>query len=159
MKKLIFLLILIFPLFSLAQSSVIYAEYHSLATEKTFITDYYQVQLYDNVMGLDNPDDSVSVSNSGFQVKMTFYYDSNQDSLRVAYTNSYNGFKVGNKGIVRLKMYDVKLYAYVYVTEIQKADGIVNVVFVGMPNVPQRKKLLFKDSPRLRMWRYPWIGE
>lgn len=150
MKKILILFFLFAINFcAFAQNSYVFAEFYSDTTGKSMLTDMYTLTLYDNAK-----DDSANVVTSGFQLKL--FYVCYNDSLRTAY---HNAFPAGTEGIVRLKIWDTLLYGYGYIRQVDRTPDVVTVTLIGMKNVPQRKKLLFKDSPTLRMWRHPWVGE
>lgn len=123
--------------------NAISAELFIPSTGNTLATDTYSLQLDDNI-GADQ--------SSLFQASLLFHSNEfpnfEKDSTLIA---------LNDTGIIRLKIYDAKLYGYVRVNQLHfTAIGLI-VNIVGIKNVPQRKKLLFRDSSRLRMWDHPWI--
>lgn len=156
MKKILLyaLVFFIFLLQTKAQQGTVYAEFYSEETGKVFLADTYELFLFDNVMGLNSLNDSVEVAHNGFHVKLIFIYKDAAERTAFKYY-----FEEGEKGICRLRMWDNLLYGYCYVSEINIYADCAIINLVGRKNVPQRKKLLFKDSPTLRMWKYPWVGE
>lgn len=155
MKKLLVVLLILLSTITFSQNNDVYAEFYNQTTGKVFITDSYQIDFYDNAEQID--EDSVKTYNSGFVARLIFTFDSDEDSSRIItqYGNDKN-----DEGVIRIRVWDTKLYGYCYVRDvIIPMEGYIMVTLVGHKNTPQRKKLLFKDSPKLRMWKYPWVGK
>lgn len=154
MKHFVALLLMLISVLGLSQNSDVYVEFYNQDRDYTFITDGYQIDLYDNVEQVDTITGEKTYS-AGFVIKMSLICNTETERLLAIYK-----IVEGDKGIIRMRTWGTKLYGYCYVSDItENIKGHIVVYLVGRKNVPQRKKLLFKDSPRLRMCRYPWLGE
>ncbi|WP_159522843.1 hypothetical protein [Sunxiuqinia indica] len=163
MKKILSILMLTLSIACFSQSydfrvpanENVYAEFYSLSTNQTFTTDLFDLYMFDNVTETSQGDTVPSFS-TGFQAKL--HLISYKNSLVNITGIDSSIIALNDTGIVRLKFWDTKLYGYCQVNELNQFAGNITINIVGIKNVPQRKKLLFKDSSRLRMWNNPWIG-
>lgn len=157
MKNLIFVTVLLLSGMMANTQEVIgdvYAEFYSNNKNCTYFTNTFAGLGYSGIMGLESLEDTIPKEHSGYQIKLIFV--NYNDSLRLLHTSAFN---VLDDGLLRLRIWDTKLYGYCYIAEKNYTVDRCILTLVLKPNVPQRKKLLFKDSPTLRMnSKYPWLG-
>lgn len=154
MKKIILLLLSVTLLYITTFSQVayenVYVELYINRLDLAFITDIYEINLYGNALY----NDSVKIEpNDGFFINYMLTCENEGDKLYI-----YNLINKSDNGVVKIKVWDTKLYGYCIVTGVEMVPSGVRVTVMGVKNVPTRKKLLFKDSPSKRMWALPWLG-
>lgn len=134
----------------------VYAEFYSIKTGRVYTTDVFLLNLFDNATLVEGKDTLESAAN-GFQIRLNFF-SYKKNGIQIANIQG-DLISVNDSGIIRIKMWDNKLYGYCKVNEVFAFAGSLTVNLKGVKNVPQRKKLLFKDSSRKRMWDNPWLGK
>lgn len=133
----------------------VYGEFYSDKKSQTYISNTFQLLGYSGIMGLESIDAEESIPYDGFQLELVFAVYN--DSIRNVYINAFEEL---DEGLVRIRIWDTKLYGYCYVGQIVSNTDSFIITLFGRKNVPQRKKLLFKDSSRLRFnSKYPWQGK
>lgn len=123
------------------EQTTIFAELYSERLDSVFRTDLYNVIFYDNLPAQENTG-KPPIPVDGWFADLFFIGNSTV-------------LKSSDSGIVRFIFWDEKIYGYCSVGSIEQISlGVIKVSLIGRKNVPQRKKLLFKDSASLRMWKY-----
>lgn len=168
MKKTIVILFILISGLAQAQydvykGEVVYAEFWNAETNIAFISDWFETtgysNAYDPAMHIADTINSENAADAGLFMKLAFCLEGSSDDCYQKIMYLKEQLKVGTEGIYMQRMWDNKLYAYCKVTDLHLEKTKVTVTLFAVPNVGQRKKLLFRDSSRLRMWNHPWVGK